>query len=67
VRGAIEEVGLVAGVTVNGTTGRLVDGHLRVELAIAGTGTYLDRLALDDFSLVGLDGEVRGGNSRPVR
>lgn len=33
--GALEEVGLVAGVTVNQTTGRLLDGHLRVELALA--------------------------------
>jgi DNA modification methylase len=33
--GAIESVGLVAGVTVNRTTGHLVDGHLRVELALA--------------------------------
>jgi DNA modification methylase len=33
--GAIDEVGLVAGVTVNRTTGHLVDGHLRVELALA--------------------------------
>ena len=33
--GAIEEVGLVAAVTQNVTTGNLVDGHLRVELAIA--------------------------------
>jgi len=35
------------------------------EFVVTGTGTYLDRLARDDFSLVGLDGEVRGGNSRP--
>ncbi len=33
--GAIDEVGLVAGVTVNRVTGHLVDGHLRVELALA--------------------------------
>ena len=33
--GAIEEVGLVASVTQNVTTGNLIDGHLRVELAIA--------------------------------
>lgn len=32
--GALNEVGLVAGVTVNQTTGRLLDGHLRVELAL---------------------------------
>src|SRR5664279_3641159 len=30
------------------------------EFVVTGTGTYLDRLARDDFSLVGLDGEVRG-------
>jgi DNA modification methylase len=33
--GALSEVGWVAGVLVNRTTGHLVDGHLRVELAIA--------------------------------
>jgi DNA modification methylase len=33
--GTIEEVGLVAAVTQNVRTGHLVDGHLRVELAIA--------------------------------
>jgi hypothetical protein len=33
--GAIKEVGLVAGVTVNRTTGHVLDGHLRVELALA--------------------------------
>ena len=33
--GAIEEVGLVAGVTVNQLTDHLVDGHLRLELALA--------------------------------
>ena len=32
--GALSEVGWVAQVLVNRTTGRLVDGHLRVELAI---------------------------------
>jgi L-fuculose-phosphate aldolase len=35
------------------------------EFVVTGTGTYLDRLAPDAFSLLGLDGEVRGGNSRP--
>jgi DNA modification methylase len=33
--GALDEVGWVADVVVNRTTGRLVDGHLRVERAIA--------------------------------
>jgi len=33
--GALTEVGWVAGVLVNRTTGHLVDGHLRVELALA--------------------------------
>jgi len=32
--GALDEVGWVAPVTVNRTTGRLVDGHARVELAL---------------------------------
>jgi DNA modification methylase len=34
--GALAEVGWVSEVIVNQTTGRLVDGHLRVELAIKG-------------------------------
>ena len=33
--GVLGEVGLVQSVIVNRTTGHLVDGHLRVELAIA--------------------------------
>ncbi len=33
--GALADVGWVAGVIVNQTTGHLVDGHLRVELALA--------------------------------
>jgi len=33
--GVLGEVGLVQSVVVNRTTGRLVDGHLRVELAVA--------------------------------
>jgi ribulose-5-phosphate 4-epimerase/fuculose-1-phosphate aldolase len=32
---------------------------------ITGAGTWLDRLRTDDFSLVGLDGAVLGGNPRP--
>ena len=35
------------------------------EFVVTGTGMYLDRLGPDEFSVVGLDGEVRGGNSRP--
>jgi L-fuculose-phosphate aldolase len=35
------------------------------EFVVTGTGTYLDRLGQDDFSVVGLDGELRGGNPRP--
>ena len=33
--GALAEVGWIAEVIVNGTTGRMVDGHLRIELALA--------------------------------
>ncbi|MFI5262049.1 MAG: hypothetical protein ACHQZR_05810 [Candidatus Limnocylindrales bacterium] len=33
--GALGEVGWVAGVTVNQTTGHVVDGHLRIDLAVA--------------------------------
>ena len=32
------------------------------EFLVTGTGTYLDRLDAGSFSLVGLDGELRGGN-----
>jgi len=32
--GALAEVGWVAEVTVNRTTGHVVDGHLRIELAL---------------------------------
>ena len=35
------------------------------EFVVTGTGTYLDQLTPDDFSIVGLDGAVRGGNPRP--
>ena len=35
------------------------------EFVVTGTGTYLDRLDETDFSLVGLDGRVRGGNPDP--
>ena len=35
------------------------------EFVVTGTGTYLDRLAPADFSVVGLDGARRGGNERP--
>ena len=46
VEGALQEVGWVQQVLVNRTTGHLVDGHLRVELAISrgepSPVTYLD-------------------------
>jgi L-fuculose-phosphate aldolase len=32
---------------------------------VTGSGTWLDRLSLDDFSLQGLDGTVLEGNPRP--
>ncbi len=32
---------------------------------VTGAGTRLDRLTSEDFSIVGLDGTVRGGNPRP--
>ena len=35
VGGALSEVGWVAEVLVNQTTGHVVDGHLRIELALA--------------------------------
>jgi L-fuculose-phosphate aldolase len=35
------------------------------EFVVTGTGTYLDRLDPDAFSLVGLDGGLRGGNANP--
>ena len=35
------------------------------EFVVTGTGTYLDRLDATAFSLVGLDGQVRGGNPGP--
>ena len=35
------------------------------EFVVTGTGTYLDRLDATAFSLVGLDGRVRGGNPDP--
>jgi L-fuculose-phosphate aldolase len=35
------------------------------EFVVTGTGTYLDRLTPGDFSVVGLDGALRGGNERP--
>ena len=35
------------------------------EFVVTGTGTYLDRLDPDAFSLVGLDGGLRGGNPDP--
>ena len=35
------------------------------EFVVTGTGTYLDRLDAGSFSVVGLDGHVRGGNPNP--
>ena len=35
------------------------------EFVVTGTGTYLDRLGVGEFSRVGLDGRVRGGNPNP--
>ncbi len=35
------------------------------EFVVTGTGTYLDRLDGGAFSVVGLDGAVRGGNPNP--
>jgi L-fuculose-phosphate aldolase len=35
------------------------------EFVVTGTGTYLDRLDPDAFSVVGLDGELRAGNPNP--
>jgi L-fuculose-phosphate aldolase len=32
---------------------------------MTGTGTWLDRLTLDDFALIDLEGNVVGGNPRP--
>jgi L-fuculose-phosphate aldolase len=35
------------------------------EFVVTGTGTYLDRLDAGAFSIVRLDGQVRGGNPNP--
>jgi L-fuculose-phosphate aldolase len=35
------------------------------EFVVTGTGTYLDRLDASAFSVVGLNGQVRGGNQNP--
>jgi L-fuculose-phosphate aldolase len=35
------------------------------EFVVTGTGTYLDRLGVDEFSVMGLDGRLRGGNPNP--
>ena len=35
------------------------------EFVVTAAGTWLDRLTPEDFSVVGLDGIVRGGNERP--
>jgi len=35
------------------------------EFVVTGAGTWLDRLTADDFTVIGLDGEIRGGNPRP--
>jgi L-fuculose-phosphate aldolase len=35
------------------------------EFVVTAGGTYLDRLVLEDYTLMGLDGSIRGGNPRP--
>jgi L-fuculose-phosphate aldolase len=35
------------------------------EFVVTGAGTWLDRLTVDDFTVVALDGEIRRGNPRP--
>mgnify|MGYP000317989133 CR=1 FL=1 len=35
------------------------------EFVVTATGTWLDRLAVGDFAVMGLDGKVRRGNPRP--
>jgi DNA modification methylase len=47
VAGALDEVGLVAGVTINRRTGHLVDGHLRRDLAIAHGETRIPATFID--------------------
>jgi L-fuculose-phosphate aldolase len=35
------------------------------EFVVTAGGTYLDRLVLEDYTLMGLDGSIRGGHPRP--
>jgi L-fuculose-phosphate aldolase len=35
------------------------------EFVVTGAGTWLDRLTAEDFTVMGLDGAIRGGNPRP--
>ena len=35
------------------------------EFVVTGAGTWLDRLGVEDFTVMGLDGSIRGGNPRP--
>ena len=35
------------------------------EFVVTGAGTWLDRLTVEDFTVIGLDGEIRGGNPKP--
>jgi len=74
-RAVLDEVGLVQGVIVNRTTGRLIDGHLRVDAAIGnGEATVPvtevelteaeERLVLATFdplgAMAGVDAEILG-------
>ena len=77
--GALGEVGWVAEVLVNRTTGHVVDGHLRIELALARDEptvpvTYVElseeeeRLVLATPRSAGGDGDRRAGAARrPAR
>jgi len=53
--------GLVLGSGGN-LSARLPGGE---ECVVTASGTWLDELAPDDFSVVALDGSLRGGNPRP--
>jgi L-fuculose-phosphate aldolase len=35
------------------------------EFVVTGAGTWLDRLTAEDFTVMGLDGAIKGGNPRP--
>jgi hypothetical protein len=74
-RAVLDEVGLVQGVIVNRTTGRLIDGHLRVDAAIGNGETTIpvvevelteaeERLVLATFdplgAMAGVDEELLG-------